>query len=177
MGGIADRKAAFNAKYGEEATAFFSQFPKVITWGAVSIDSVLVTHMTQYGIMSDSGELMFDKNGEIESFAAANGRLTLKRAKKKLSEEMLVAQISAMLTDSEAASRYCEQVSMTLLEEGDCVFNAPVGLHMKPQEFKTRYHSEEWINAWKGALMKEFQAKEAVSEESAGIGCFHLYAL
>lgn len=175
--GITALKAAFNAKYGEETAAFFSQFPKVITWGAVSPDSVLVTHMTQYGIMSDSGSLIFNANGEIEAFASANGRITLKRAKNKLSDEMLVAQISAMLTDSETASRYCEQVSMTLLEEDDCVFNAPAGLHMKPQEFKTRYHSQEWINAWKEALMKEFQAKAVNYEEAVGIGCFHLYAI
>ena len=175
--GITDMKAAFNAKYGEEAAAFFSQFPKVITWGAMSPDNVLVTHVTKYGIMSDSGALIFDENGEIESFASANGRITLKRAKKNLSEEMLVAQISAMLTDSESASRYCEQVSMTLLEEDDCVFNAPIGLHMKPQEFKTRYHSSEWLNAWQEALMKEFHAKAATYDEAVGVGCVHLYAL
>ena len=161
----------------EQAEAFFNLFPKVVTFGITNPDYLLVTVRGKAGIFTEDGKFVFDEDGKIVGFEAFNGRISLKRPNETIPKDLLTAQISGLLNDSTAASRYCEQISYTLLEEGECLFNAPYGLRMKDKVFEERYSSPEWVTAWKNALSKEFHAKSVEADEAAGIGCFRLQAI
>ena len=79
------------------------------------------------------------------------------------------AQLAGLLKDDEAVAKFCDQVAATLLDEGHCVFNVPVGLRISESEYKDRYYNEDWENAWKTALSGEFQVKSVeVSEDKTG---------
>ena len=174
---ILEKKKKFHADYDESINKFFEGHPNVRSWGGSSLDSSLVTVKGKGGFFTESGHFILDENGEIERWESDRPGISLKRAGLTLSEEMLVAQIKGLLTDNEDASRYCEQVASTLLDDGSCVFNVPFGLHMKEKDYTERYHSEEWEKAWENALMGEFHTKDVCRDEKAGIGCFRLQAI
>ena len=171
-------RTAFHEEYDERIRKFFEGHPEVVSWGTDSLSKATITFKAKSGFYHEIGRFVLDSDGEIERWESTERRgISLNRVNYTLSEEMLVSQIKGLLTDNEDASKYCEQVASTLLEDGSCIFNAPFGLHLKDKEFAARYHSKEWLNAWELALTEEFQSKEVCRDEKAGIGCFRLQAI
>ena len=171
------KRQDFHTKYDDKMRSFFEEFPRVISYGANDPDACRVTFKGKKGgIPTEEGKLVLDENGDILSWISHDGKNTLKRTSEP-SGEMLTAQLKGLLEDDPQASRYCEQVAATLLEDGSCIFNAPYGLKIKKTVFREKYYSKEWGEAWIAALLAKFQAKEVFADEAAGIGCFRLKAI
>lgn len=171
-----EKKDWFERNYKERMDRFFES-TNAIMWGGTYTDNIHVTIKGRNGYFTIAGHFVLDDDGEIIEWRSNVGEISLKRESLSISEEMLAAQIKGLLTDDERASRYCEQVSMSLLEDGSCVFNAPYGLKLKESEYEERYHSKEWEDAWIASLKEEFHAKDVCRDEKAGIGCFRLQAI
>lgn len=173
---ILEKRRRFHARYGVEASRFFDEYPNVIRWGGDGLEKVTVTLKEKNGFRLVHGSFLKDEDGYLEKFISNDGTLTLKKVNKSLRSEMLISQIKGLLKDNEDVSRYCEQISATLIEDDSCIFNAPYGLHMKDTEFSERYGSLEWKNAWEMALKSELPVGKAEASENVGIGCFMLFA-
>ena len=170
------RAEEFRRDYSDKINKFLEEYPNVIEWRGSTPDWVSLRIKGKRPFTA-FGPLVLDEEGEILRWEDSSGRFTFERLGKTLSEEERMAQIKGMLQDDEKASRYCEMIASTLLEDGACLFNAPVGIHMQESEFKERYDSESWQDAWKAALAAEFQAKDVETDPKAGIGCFRMVAI
>lgn len=171
---VAERKK-FHEAYDAKIRDFLEGHPEVVSWSADSLGFALLTFRRKDGCKVSKGCFVLDEEGEIAEFLGETG--TLKRETLTVPVAERVAQITGFFKDDKNASRYCEQVASTLLEDGECLFDAPYGFKMKKKEFEGHYHSEEWLEAWILALKEEFQLREAAADEKAGIGCFRLKAL
>ena len=169
------KKTLFHAVYDAQIEQFLSAHPNVVSWGADSLEESLLILKDKKEQKMMFGKFILDENGEIDRWEAETRNISLKRENMTLNEAMLTTQITGILKDNENTARYCEQVSATLLEEGECVFDAPYSLHMKKKEFAERYGTNDWQNAWENALKDVFQAKEVCKKEKA-IGCFRMQA-
>lgn len=159
-----------------DITRMFEEYPKVKDWYGDNFEFIVITVPLADGFpKSHAGHIVLDENGDIDRWEEYSpGHLVFKRVTPTLSEEKRVAQLTAMLADSDSLSRYCEQVAATLLEEGSCVFNAPFSLNVKDAEYNKRYGSPEWEAAWISALTTEFQASQVIAK---GNGCFQMTAM
>ena len=130
-----EKKEWFERNYKERMDRFFES-TNAIMWGGTYTDNIHVTIKGRNGYFTIAGHFVLDDDGEIIEWRSNVGEISLKRESLSISEEMLAAQIKGLLTDDERASRYCEQVSMSLLEDGSCVFNAPYGLKLKESAYE-----------------------------------------
>lgn len=165
------RKELFLENYSDRLDDLFEDYPKVLAWGGTSEKDITVSYGDKRPRLVH-GHLVLDDMGEILFWESNDGIIKCKRKRPTLPLQKKIAQITAMLRDNEALSKYCELVADSLLEEGRCVFNAIYALNMKEDFFSEKY-AGEWVDAWIGALLEEFQAKSA---EPAGIGVFMLEA-
>lgn len=165
------RKELFLENYSARLDDLFEDHPKVLAWGGDSEKDVTLSYGTKRPRLIH-GHLVLDDMGEILCWESDDGIIKCERKRPTLTLQKKIAQITAMLRDNEDLSKYCELVADSLLEEGKCVFNALYALNMKEDLFAEKY-AGEWVDAWIGALLEEFQAKSA---EPSGTGTFVLEA-
>ena len=176
------KEARFRAEYEDLINRFFEEHPSVIRWWGDSLSCITVLVKRSQMNVELTGHFEVSDDGELTSFEQHYGpwgvdhfTLFKRKAPADIPQEMLVNQLAGLLKDDEAVAKYCDQVAATLLDEGHCVFNVPVGLRISESEYKDRYYNEDWENAWKTALSGEFQVKSVdVSEDKTG--CYRLTA-
>lgn len=172
---IAEDHKLFEA-YAPEIARLFAEYPEVLDWkgDSMSLLWVMVKRKEDKRPFSILGRIVLDDKGDILRFEERGGNIVFKEMSPSLPTELRKNQLLGLLRDSIDMSRYCEQVSATMLEEGECVFNAPYGLKANDTEYMNRYGSEEWVAAWILALKEEFQSRAVVSE---GKGLFRMEAM